>query len=760
MNLFRSKFFQAVLVLVAAFLFFRFGIRPPAPRSVLSLYMTIVLIAVLVYVSSNSDSWRQFLAPLRSLLVDDRKRPLRLALMVLLPLFFGYYAYTQAAATVEAPAELRAVHPAPPASISFRGKTIDIQGLDNPLRKDTANFKKYVAEGGAIYIKNCVYCHGDNLDGNGPFAQAFNPPPANFTDPGTIAMLQEGFLFWRIAKGGPGLPKESTPWNSVMPAWEDRLSEEEIWKVIMYLYDATGYQPRRWEEAAHKHSQAEQTIATRPQGSGARRAGSLALALTVLPVMRALVPRAEAQQAGDPAQGKVIYEKKCALCHGVDGKGDGPGAERLDPKPRDFTKAKYKIRTSASGKVPTDADLFHVISEGMPGSSMPAWKVLSEKERRDLVAYVKTFAAEAFKEAPKAAELPKEVASSKESLARGKEMFEAIECNKCHGNAGRGDGPSAPELKDDWGHPVRPANLTKAWNFRGGESAKDVATRLTTGLMGTPMPSFIDSVEKPEDIWHVANYVKSLGPDKPNFATILSVRAVEGEISDDPAAPFWATQPANFSLAGQVVVDPRDFNPSIDMVTVRAVYSDTEIAFHLTWDDPTASKPDPKANAFADQVALQFPARLEEGTERPYVLMGDGGHPVTLLRWTSDGGVGEATATGLSKITPKRGEAVKAKGKALFADGQYRLVIKLPRVGNDPNALQFPIGRFLSVAFMAWDGGAGETGNKMSFSSWYYLRLEEPGSNKPYFIPPLVVLVTAALELLVVRSARRRTRGG
>jgi mono/diheme cytochrome c family protein len=98
-----------------------------------------------------------------------------------------------------------------------------------------------------------MYCHGDNLDGRGHFAYGFNPPPANFQDPGTIAMLQEAFLFWRIAKGGPGLPKESTPWNSVMPAWEDRLTEEQIWQVIMYLYDATGQQPRRWETAHEAH---------------------------------------------------------------------------------------------------------------------------------------------------------------------------------------------------------------------------------------------------------------------------------------------------------------------------------------------------------------------------------------------------------------------------------------------------------------------------------------------------------------------------
>jgi mono/diheme cytochrome c family protein len=250
MRLLRSRFFQSVAILVVAFLILRFGIRPPAPWSVLTLYMAIVLIALLVFASSDSDSWRDFMRPIRATLTQPRLRPLRLGLMVLIPLLLGYYAYTQAAARPQAPPELRAVHPAPPASIQFRGKEIAISGFENPLRKDQANFTKNVAAGGEIYIKNCMFCHGDNLDGQGHFAAGFNPPPANFQDPGTIAMLQEAYLFWRIAKGGPGLPKESTPWNSVMPAWEDRLTEEQIWQVIMYLYDATGQQPRRWE-ASH-----------------------------------------------------------------------------------------------------------------------------------------------------------------------------------------------------------------------------------------------------------------------------------------------------------------------------------------------------------------------------------------------------------------------------------------------------------------------------------------------------------------------------
>jgi len=247
MSILRSRFTQAVIVLVLSFVVLKYGISPPAPWSVITLYMGIILFALLIYVSSDSDSWREFVRPMWETLVRPERRLLRTVLLVALPILLGYYAYTQAAAKPQAPPELRAVHPAPPASIQFRGKEIAIAGFDNPLRKDAGAFKRHVAVGGEIYIRNCMYCHGDNLDGKGHFAAGFNPPPANFQDPGTIAMLQEAYLFWRIAKGGPGLPKESTPWNSVMPAWEDRLTEEQTWQVIMYLYDATGQQPRRWE---------------------------------------------------------------------------------------------------------------------------------------------------------------------------------------------------------------------------------------------------------------------------------------------------------------------------------------------------------------------------------------------------------------------------------------------------------------------------------------------------------------------------------
>jgi len=477
------------------------------------------------------------------------------------------------------------------------------------------------------------------------------------------------------------------------------------------------------------------------------------LAATFIALVGA-APALVGAQAGDANAGKAVYQLKCVGCHGEKGDGKGPAAELLVPQPRDFTSGIYKIRTTA-GKAPSDQDLFKVITDGMPGTSMPSWAVLPDKERWNLVAYIKAFAADKFKEAPKKLELPKEVASSAESIKRGKEMFEAIECNKCHGADGRADGPSRAELKDEWGHPIAPANLTKRWTFRGGASRTDIAMRLGAGVLGTPMPTFLDSVEKPEDIWHLTNYILSLGPDSPNYATLVTVTAVSDAIPDDPNADFWKKlTPNNIPLMGQVIVDPRNFNPSIDLVSVRAVYNDKEIAFHLTWDDPTQSTDDPAKKLFADAISLQFPPQPSSGTERPYFLMGDASDAVYLLRWENGKGVAESTANGPAKIAAIAG--AEAGGKAVYANGQYRLVMKRPLVSKDATRPTFSPAAFMPVAFQAWDGGAGESGTRMSLTSWYYLRLEEPQSGRRFVIPPVVAILTLAVMLLVVRVANRR----
>ena len=748
----RGKFLQAALVLIVAALLLKYGIQPPMPFSVFSLYMAVVLMAVLVYVSSDSDSWRAFVAPIWATLTEPGRRPLRLLLGVAIPLLVGYYAYSQATARAEAPLELRAIHPAPPDSISFRGKEINLQHADTPIRKDVkqtpASREKHLAAGAALYVRNCVYCHGDMLDGRGHFAHGFNPQPADFVGPNTIAQLSEGFVFWRIAKGGPGLPKESTPWNSAMPAWEDRMTEEEIWQVIYYLYETTGHPPRVMESHA-----------ARPMDPG------LAPGLLTSGAA-ALGPRPAAAQSGDLALGKQVYEKRCAGCHGAGGKGDGPAAELLTPRPRDFTAGKYKIRTLA-GPLASDQDLLRMVTDGMPGTSMPAWRSLPDKERSAVVAYIKTFA-EGYKGAKlEPVAVPKEVASNEASLRRGKKMFDAFECVKCHGAAGRGDPAPGSDLKDDWGHPIRPANLHTPWNFRGGPERKDVVMRLLTGVAGTPMPAIADSVEdyrksdekdadvRDASLWDLANYVRSLGPERINWAPLLSIPPVTGDVPVDPNAEFWTKRPgAAFPLVGQVIADPRNFNPTVDMVTVRAVYTEQEAVFHLTWDDPTASDPT-KGAPKPDMVAVQLPTGQGTG-DRPYFLMGDGSHPVYLLTWRAGAGVGEATAAGVGKMTPQAGEAVQAKGQAVYDAGQYRAVIRRPLKTADASDFVFRPGEFFPVAFWAWDGSEGDEGPKAAVSTWYYARLEPPPSTRQFVMPPVLALAAGAAGLGLTRWARRR----
>ncbi len=124
---------------------------------------------------------------------------------------------------------------------------ITTDDLSNP-----AEFQKHVENGRQVYYRNCVFCHGDNLASTGMFVHALDPLPTNFTDAGTIPMLRETFLFWRIAKGGPGLPEEGGPWDSAMPAWEKMLKDDEMWDAVLFLYDFTGRRPRAGGESGTK----------------------------------------------------------------------------------------------------------------------------------------------------------------------------------------------------------------------------------------------------------------------------------------------------------------------------------------------------------------------------------------------------------------------------------------------------------------------------------------------------------------------------
>jgi mono/diheme cytochrome c family protein len=238
-------FWQAALLLLAAYVIILVigWISAPVPKTVVIQYLFTALVGVLVFVSDNEQRWTRFKEPIRRTMVEPERRGLRTSLLVALPVLVGWMTYQQVRPSVSAPAALRSVHPASPVRITFRGQQMDLATLENPLRQ-TGDLQEHYAAGKRVYYQNCLPCHGDLLDGRGHFAHGFNPTPLPF-DGSTIAQLRESFVFWRIAKGGLGLPKEGAPWNSAMPVWEDFLTEEEIWQVIIFLYEQTGLQPRR-----------------------------------------------------------------------------------------------------------------------------------------------------------------------------------------------------------------------------------------------------------------------------------------------------------------------------------------------------------------------------------------------------------------------------------------------------------------------------------------------------------------------------------
>lgn len=242
-----SSLTKSAILVGLFYILFSIIITPPLPRSLVYLYMILVIIGILVQISIEDERLKGFVRPVEEVLIREDKKRSRMVLFSVFPLIVAFIVFSRLTVSTAPPAELRTVHPAPPPEIEFRGEKIELVGLENPYRDDDDNMEKFVNDGKTIYYQNCHFCHGDNLDGNGMFAEGLNPRPANFRDPGTIAMLQESFVFWRISKGGPGLPEVSTPWNSAMPAWMDILTKEETWKVTLFIYAATGQTPRTWE---------------------------------------------------------------------------------------------------------------------------------------------------------------------------------------------------------------------------------------------------------------------------------------------------------------------------------------------------------------------------------------------------------------------------------------------------------------------------------------------------------------------------------
>jgi mono/diheme cytochrome c family protein len=216
---------------------------------------------------------------------------------------------------------------------------------------------------------------------------------------------------------------------------------------------------------------------------------------------------------GHSQNAKSDYRRYCAGCHGEQGDCSGENAMWLDPKPRDFTLATFKCRSTPTGTLPTDEDLYNTIARGLTDSYMPIWNTFSRQQRADLVAYIKTFSPRWEKEKPgDPIKIPAEPPVTMDSISHGKYLFTKMECWKCHGPEGKGDGPSAPTLTDSKDQPIRPYDFGSGKDdsrFKCGSTNTDLYRIFITGLDGTPMPSFADVIQ-PNDAWDLVHFLRTL----------------------------------------------------------------------------------------------------------------------------------------------------------------------------------------------------------------------------------------------------------
>ncbi|MFI5304930.1 MAG: c-type cytochrome, partial [Nitrospiria bacterium] len=265
-----QAFWQAVIFWLGSYVILKYLIFPPIPGHLFLNYMGLITLVIFLYISSQDQLWEEFKDPIIATL--SAKSPIyskiRLGFFFTIPIITWIAVTDVMVPRFTAPIELRNPHPAPPHEFFIHGKKL-AYGIKSPFRVDEkgkydervedrysmANpfddkgipYVRYLKEGGEIYFQECHYCHGANLDSKGIFAFAFNPLPANLSDPGSIAQVEESYVLWKVAKGGIGMPSELFPWSSAMPAYKDFISIDDMWKVTEFIYWESGYFPRTWE---------------------------------------------------------------------------------------------------------------------------------------------------------------------------------------------------------------------------------------------------------------------------------------------------------------------------------------------------------------------------------------------------------------------------------------------------------------------------------------------------------------------------------
>jgi hypothetical protein len=312
--------------------------------------------------------------------------------------------------------------------------------------------------------------------------------------------------------------------------------------------------------------------------------------------------------------------------------------------------------------------------------------------------------------------------------------------------------------------------LTRRWTFRGGPAREDIFRTFMTGLNGTPMPSFLNSV-KEEDRWPLVDYVYSLSSgDDPGYASMVTADSIPGKMESGNDSDWFAhAVPALFPVVGQVVEGRRGFFPSANAVEVRAVYDSADIAIMVSWHDMSAERsganrptdppgsgedslPSSPGSGISDAVAVQIPLKQGEGSAKPYFLFGDKRNPAEI--WFADlaqSGCRTFVGKGRESLSPAE---IGIGSRAEYSDGEWRVVFVRPR--RPAKGLALESGAFLPIAFSTWDGLGGETGSRRGATAWYTLYLKPPREGSPFVSAAARALAAFLIGWAAVYAARRR----
>ena len=445
------------------------------------------------------------------------------------------------------------------------------------------------------------------------------------------------------------------------------------------------------------------------------------VAIALMGWVAAAAPAAAEAPAPDPKAGNAAYGQYCARCHGETGKGDGLDAKRFYPRPRDFTLGVYKFRSTASGTAPSDEDLFRTITMGLPGSNMPDWQHLDERTRWQLVYYLKSLSPVFEQTQPAPVQTTPDPGSQHADLKKGREIYEKLGCAACHGNAGRANGTSAAGLVDDWGMPIRPANLTQGWSYRGGHDARSVMLRFLTGIDGAGMPSYAEAIS-PEDAWQLAYYVTSL--QEPVYWNMIAhPLRVEGALPETIEDPRWEQAERTDVPLRNVVTAEGEWAapPTVKAVGFQAVYTAEGIAFRVSWDDPSHSVERPP-----DGLALVLKPAGSQGDVVTLQAWPYAGAPaLDFCVWTAAAAAtSEVLATDLKWVGTQETSRPSLRSVAQYEGGRWQLVFQRPLQPSVPEgAAAIAMDGFTSIAFMVWDGGHPDA---RAVSPWTDLSLRQP----------------------------------